>query len=159
MQASCSIPAAGATQLTAEELGAWRGLLRVHAALVHALDQELQEAHGLPLHEYEVLLVLEHAPEGRLRMTELAASALLSQSGLTRLVDRLERDGLVARERCEDDRRGLYARLTPAGLARLQEARPTHLAGVRTRFLAPFEAEEQRLLASFWERVLPGASE
>ena len=91
------------------ELAAWRGFLRVHAALVHELDRELEETHGLPLTHYEVLLYLESAPGHRLRMAELASSVLLSQSGVTRLVDRLERDGLVAREPCPDDRRGLLA--------------------------------------------------
>jgi DNA-binding MarR family transcriptional regulator len=140
------------------ELGAWRGLLRVHAALVRELDRELQEAHGLPLHAYEVLLHLADAEGGRLRMTELAGSVLLSQSGITRLVDRLAREGLVERERCEEDRRGTWARITPAGAAALEAARPTHLAGVRARFLSRFGPDELRALADAWERVAPGAA-
>ncbi len=140
------------------ELGAWRGLLRVHARLVHDLDAELRQVHGLPLHEYEVLLTLESAPSRRLRMTELASSVLLSQSGLTRLVDRLVRNGLVERERCTDDRRGFFAQLTDAGQARLEEARVTHLQGVRERFLTRFSDAELAELARRWERVLPGAS-
>lgn len=145
-------------RLTPPELAAWRGLLRVHARLVHDLDDELQEVHGLPLHEYEVLLMLEDAPARRLRMTELASSVLLSQSGLTRLVDRLERNGLVERERCTADRRGLFAQLTDAGQARLEEARVTHLGGVRERFLSLFSDAELVELAGLWERVLPGAT-
>jgi DNA-binding MarR family transcriptional regulator len=143
-------------QLSPTELGAWRGFLRVHSALVHELDRELEETHGLPLTHYEVLLYLESAPGRRLRMAELASSVLLSQSGVTRLVDRLEREGLVVREPCPEDRRGLLAALTPAGLRRLEEARPTHLAGVRRRFLVYFDERELRTLADAWERVRPG---
>ncbi len=143
-------------ELSSPELAAWRGLLRVHAQLVRELDDELQQAHGLPLHEYEVLLTLEAAPKRQLRMTDLAGSVLLSQSGLTRLVDRLERDGFVLRERCTDDRRGLLARLTDRGYTRLQRARATHLAGVRERFLSRVTEQELAGLAALWERVLPG---
>ncbi len=78
------------TLLTPRELRAWRGLLRVHARLVKALDAELERAHGLSLTSYEVLLYLNDSPEGRLRMHDLATSVLLSRSGLTRLADRLE---------------------------------------------------------------------
>jgi DNA-binding MarR family transcriptional regulator len=145
-------------RLSPLELGAWRGLLRVHARLVHDLDVELRQVHGLPLHEYEVLLTLESAPSRRLRMTELASSVLLSQSGLTRLVDRLVRNGFVERERCVDDRRGFFAQLTDAGQARLEEARVTHLQGVRERFLTRFSDAELAELARRWERLLPGAS-
>ena len=146
-------------QLSSSELAAWRGLLRVHSALVHELDRELEETHGLPLTHYEVLLYLESAAGQQLRMAELASSVLLSQSGVTRLVDRLERDGLVAREPCPDDGRGLLATLTPAGLRRLEEARPTHLAGVRRRFLAFFDERELRSLGDAWERVRPGITD
>jgi DNA-binding MarR family transcriptional regulator len=145
-------------RLSLLELAAWRGLLRVHAGLVRELDAELQAAHGLPLHEYEVLLTVDNASAGRLRMTELASSVLLSQSGLTRLVDRLERDGLVERERCTADRRGFHVRLTGRGRELLELARATHLAGVRARFLSSFSAEELVELAGFWERVVPGSA-
>jgi len=146
------------TSLAPLELAAWRGLLRAHGALVHDLDAELRAAHDLSLHEYEVLLVLGAAPGQRMRMSDLAAAVLLSQSGLTRLVDRLVDAGSVERTRCEDDRRGLNAELTPAGLARLEQARPTHLVGVRSRFLDRFDESELRALAGVWERILPGAT-
>lgn len=144
--------------LAPQELGAWRGLLRAHSALVRDLDAELREAHDLSLHEYEVLLVLEGAPGRRMRMSDLAAAVVLSQSGLTRLVDRLAEAGCVARVRCEEDRRGLNAELSETGLERLGRARPTHLAGVRARFLDRFSAEELATLAGYWERVEPGAA-
>lgn len=145
-------------RLSPLELAAWRGMLRVHASLVHELDHELEETHGLPLHQYEVLLLLADADGGQLRMSDLAAGVLLSQSGLTRLVDRLERAGLVERRRCADDRRGLYARITDEGRTRVDAARATHLAGVRRRFLSHLADDQLDALATAWERVLPGAS-
>jgi DNA-binding MarR family transcriptional regulator len=146
-------------ELSPEELGAWRGLLRVHSALVKALDAELLAAHSLPLTSYEVLINLQAAPGRRRRMAELADGVLLSRSGMTRLVDRLERDGLLERDPCTDDGRGTFAVLTDKGEALLSEARRTHLNGVRDRFLRHFEPDELRELAGFWERVLPGASD
>ena len=144
--------------LTAEELAAWRGLLRVHTALVKALDAELAAAHDLPLSSYEVLITLESAPGRKRRMAELADSVLLSRSGMTRLVDRLEDHGLLVRDLCTDDGRGCYAVLTDKGAELLATARPTHLDGVRDRFLRHFSQEELATLAGFWERVLPGAA-
>jgi DNA-binding MarR family transcriptional regulator len=146
-------------ELAPEELGAWRGLLRVHSALVKALDAELLATHDLPLTSYEVLINLQAAPGRRRRMAELADGVLLSRSGMTRLVDRLEREGLLERDACTDDGRGTYAVLTEKGEACLARARPTHLDGVRDRFLQHFAAEELGVLAAFWERVLPGAAD
>jgi len=147
---------AGAQKLDDRELRAWRGMLRVHATLTKALDAELEAAHGLPLSSYEVLMNLADAEGERMRMSDLAAMVILSRSGLTRLVDRLEREGLIARESCPSDARGSFATLTAAGRRKLDAARATHLAGVRSLFLAHFSAEEQELLATAWERVLPG---
>lgn len=141
------------------ELAAWRGLLRVHAHLVGELDAQLKAEHGLPLSSYEVLLTLANAEDGELRMSEIADSVLLSRSGLTRLVDRLEAEGLIERRVCPTDRRGAYARLTPAGRERFEAARRTHLAGVRSRFLDKLSEEDLRRLADVWEAVLPGAAE
>jgi DNA-binding MarR family transcriptional regulator len=142
--------------LDREELGAWRGMLRVHAELTKALDAELNEAHGLPLSSYEVLLFIADEPEGRMRMSELADSVLLSRSGLTRLVDRLERAGLLVRVQCDEDARGYFAQITPAGREAFDEARRTHLEGVRRLFLSRFSREELRELGELWERVLVG---
>lgn len=145
-------------QLTPLELDAWRGFLRAHAVLIRRLDAELEAAHGLPLTSYEVLLSLEDAPGQRRRMSELADTLLLSQSGVTRLVDRLERQGLVRRERCPSDGRGFYAVLTPVGLARLREARPTHLDGVRRLFLHRAGEDALPELGALWSRILDNAS-
>jgi DNA-binding MarR family transcriptional regulator len=139
--------------LDAEELGAWRGMLRAHSALTKALDAELVRAHGLPLSSYEVLLFLADSPEGQMRMSELADGVLLSRSGLTRLVDRMQREGLLRRERCEDDARGWFAAITPKGRELFTRARKTHLDGVRERFLSHFTRDELRSLAAFWERI------
>ncbi len=133
-------------------------MLRVHSALVKQLDAELSSAHKLPLSSYEVLLNLEAAPGQRRRMAELADSVLLSRSGMTRLVDRLEKDGLLRRDTCTDDGRGAFAVLTEKGAAALAQARRTHLDGVREKFLKQFDESELRVLAEYWERIVPGAS-
>ena len=144
--------------LTAEELGAWRGMLRVHTALVKALDAELAAAHDLPLSSYEVLITLESAPGRKRRMAELADSVLLSRSGMTRLVDRLAKEELLERDLCTDDGRGCYAVLTEKGAELLATARPTHLDGVRERFLRHFSAGRAAPVAEAVGRVLPGAA-
>jgi DNA-binding MarR family transcriptional regulator len=139
--------------LDPEELAAWRGMLRAHAELVRELDAELARAHDMPLSSYEVLLFLNDSDQGRMRMSELAESALLSRSGLTRLVDRLERQGLLKRERCESDARGLFAEITPEGRAAFAEARMTHLDGVRRVFLNRFSRDELRTLGGLWQKL------
>src|SRR5437660_220995 len=137
------------------ELGqrAWRGLLRAHACLAKRLDAELDREHGLPMSSYEVLAHLAEASEGRMRMRDLAERAQLSRSGLTRLVDRLEREDLLHRCSCPHDARGAYACLTPRGLARLEEARATHVAVVREHFLSRLSHSEVRAMAEIWERI------
>jgi DNA-binding MarR family transcriptional regulator len=146
-------------ELTPGELDAWRGLLRVHSALVKALDAELLAGHDLPLTSYEVLINLQAAPDHRRRMAELAEGVLLSRSGMTRLVDRLEREGLLERDACDSDGRGTFAVLTDKGEALLSEARRTHLDGVRERFLQHFSPAELEQLAGYWNRVVPGAAD
>src|SRR3954462_2077128 len=150
---------AGLQKLDDRELRAWHGMLRVHATLTKALDAELEAAHGLPLSSYEVLMHLNDADGQRMRMSDLAALVILSRSGLTRLVDRLEREGLIERQSCDSDARGSFASLTPAGRRKLAAARATHLAGVRAMFLDPFTPEEQDLLGAAWERLLPGVAD
>ena len=131
--------------LTSAELRAWRTFLRAHATVVRALEAELLAEHDLPLASYDVLVQLSEAPDRRLRMTELADRVLLSRSGLTRLADRLEREGLLRREACPSDARGTLAVLTDAGLQRLRAAWPTHLRGVEqhvTGRLTPQEIDQ-----------------
>jgi DNA-binding MarR family transcriptional regulator len=145
-------------RLSLAELAAWRGMLRTHSHLLRELDAEMTAGQGLTLRTYEVLLFLEDAPQHRLRMSELSQSVLLSASGVSRLVDRLERDGYVRRERCAVDGRGFYATLTVAGVEKLRDARSTHLEGIRRHFLGRFSAADLARLAGYWERVLPGAA-
>ncbi len=140
--------------LSPTELAAWKGFLEAHSALISRLDAELEREHGLPLTSYEVLMYLVDADRGRLRMGELAERLLLSRSGVTRLVDRLQRRGLVERQPCEDDARGYFAVLTDAGRRTLEAARPTHLGGVREHFLDRIDPDEREVLARVWSRVL-----
>src|ERR1700694_1457347 len=116
-------PPSAQEELTEGELRAWRGLLRAHTCLAKRLDTELEREHGLPMTSYEVLHRLQEASGGRMRMCDLAEQAQLSRSGLTRLVDRLEREGLLERCSCNHDARGSYACLTEAGRERLGGAR------------------------------------
>ena len=140
-------------RLSERELAAWRGLLKAHSQLVATLDEELEREHGIPLGSYEVLLHLADAPDGSLRMGDLADRLLLSRSGLTRLIDRLVSRDVVERHSCPSDRRGTYARLTPEGSALLNAARPTHLRGVREHFLDLLSDSDLDRLGEIWERV------
>ena len=142
------------SRLDARELRAWRGLLRVHGQISKAIDSQLEAKHGLPLTSYEVLLFLNDSDDGRMRMSELADSVLLSRSGLTRLVDRLERDGYLERCSCPHDARGAFAVLTPAGHEKLDAARETHLAAIRALFLDKFSPDELDRLGEAFDRAL-----
>lgn len=124
------------------QLAAWRSFLRAHATITRALEAELVAEQQLSLAAYDVLVQLAEAPQRRLRMTELAEAVLLSRSGVTRLVDRMERAGLVLRSRVVADGRGVAAELTEAGLDRLRTAARTHLAGVLRHFVTPLEVED-----------------
>ncbi len=143
--------------LSAAEMAAWRAFLRAHATVIRRLEAELVAEHDLPLASYDVLVQLSEAPDRRLRMTELADRVLLSRSGLTRLVDRLVRDGLVQRQACPEDARGMLAVLTPAGLERLERAWPTHLRGVAAH-LERLSPEEVETLAALLVKLVPDAA-
>ncbi|HWG72600.1 MAG TPA: MarR family transcriptional regulator [Acidimicrobiales bacterium] len=123
-----------------EEQRVWRGLLGVRGRLQGRLDEELVAAHGVNLGDYEVLVNLSEAPGRSMRMAELASRLALSPSGLTRRIDGLVRDGLVARRACPSDRRGSLAVLTEEGLERLESAAVTHVAGVRRYLIDPLGA-------------------
>ena len=120
-------------------IGAWRNFLHAHARITRRLDEELQASHGLSLAEYDALLQIAHAPGRRVRMNVLAERVILSRSGITRLVDRLEAAGAVERAACTTDARGQEAVLTTIGLERLRAAATTHLDGVRRYFLDRLE--------------------
>ena len=123
-------------------LDAWRAFLQAHARLFRRLDEDLRAEHGISLAEYDALLQIAQAPDRHLRMSRLASRVLLSKSGVTRLVDRLVADGLVERTQCSSDARGAEAAITPAGLARLRAAAPTHLRGVDAYFVSAVEPSD-----------------
>lgn len=140
------------------ELAAWRTFLRAHAHVTRRLEVELLAEHDLPLASYDVLVQLSEVPDRRLRMTELAERVLLSRSGLTRLVDRLERDGLVCREPSPEDARGTLAVLTDAGLQRLRDAWPTHRRGVAEHVTDRLTLEELATLHQLLDKLVPPGS-
>jgi DNA-binding MarR family transcriptional regulator len=126
---------AGLAPLTPDEEAAWRALARAVLVLPRVLDAEMLESQGLNITEYNVLMNLSEAPDHSLRMRELANFVSITVSGLTRVVERLSRRGLVDRVRAESDGRGQVAVLTRAGLEQLQQAWPRHLAAVRRHVL------------------------
>lgn len=140
--------------MDADRTAAWAALLRVHAALVPALDQELQAAHGLPLTWYDVLLELNAAPGRRLTMGQLGGVAVISRSRVSRVVDELVRAGLAERVANPDDRRSAYAKITTAGRARLRAAAPTYLAGIEHHFTGHLTDDEAATVAASLGRVL-----
>ncbi|MFG2039789.1 MarR family winged helix-turn-helix transcriptional regulator [Dactylosporangium sp. NPDC048998] len=133
---------------------AWAALLRVHAALTPLLDQELQAAHGLPLTWYDVLLELNAVPGRRLTMSALGAAVVVSRSRVSRVVDELARAGLVERDANPDDKRSAFAKLTPAGRARLRAASPTYLAGIERHFTGLMTRAEAQTVATALGKVL-----
>jgi DNA-binding MarR family transcriptional regulator len=132
----------------------WGALLKVHAALVPRLDRELQEAHGLPLTWYDVLLELNAAPERRLTMGQLGSVAAVSRTRVSRVVEELVRAGLVSREPNPDDGRSAFAALTAAGRAALRKAAPTYVSAVHRQFADHLTAREAEVLAKALRKVL-----
>jgi DNA-binding MarR family transcriptional regulator len=140
--------------LSQPEMRAWKALIDVTTAVMATLDGELRAEHGLSIGEYEVLVHLSENPGHALRMTDLAANLKLSPSGITRRIDGLVRNGLVDRRPCPSDRRGSNAVLTEKGLARLQEAAPTHVRGVRKHFVYQLTERQLANLASALSAVV-----
>jgi DNA-binding MarR family transcriptional regulator len=142
----------GAPRIAPEALAAWRALLNAHAVATGRIEEELREAGLPPLGWYDVLWPLYRAPQRRLRMGELSGEVVLSRTGMTRLVDRLEAAGLLRREPVPGDRRGSYAVLTAAGERTLREMWPVYARGIREHFAAPVGADANRLRRTL-ERV------
>ncbi len=140
-------------RLSQREIEAWGGFLQTHARIVKLLDAQMRAEHDMSLSAFEVLLHLARATERRLRMSELAEGVLLTPSGITRVVDRLVRAGLVSRRSCESDLRVTYAAITDDGLERFREAQRTHFAGVRGAFLDHFSSKELATLGEAWQRL------
>src|SRR5881275_1292139 len=135
------------------KLESWIAFLRSHAAITRELSAQLQREHGLTLNDYEVLLHLSNADGGMMRRVDLAGSVLLTASGITRLLDGLERAGYVSKETCTSDARVSYAKITPAGRTKLKAAAETHLAGVGELFLDRYSPAERDGLAGLLARL------
>jgi DNA-binding MarR family transcriptional regulator len=140
-----------APKLKPAEMRAWRAFLDAQASLLRRLGADLVREEDITLAEYDVLVQLRFAPDGRLRMTELSDRVRLSPSGLTRLVDRLVRSGLVKRGRCASDRRGSFAILTSSGKVRLRHASPVHLRGIHQHFSKHLSAAQLAAVAEALE--------
>ena len=139
--------------LEPEEYGAWNALLTLTQTTLRELDEALREQAGLSVSEFDVLITLFNAPDRRLGMTALARQAMLSPSGLTHLVTRMERDGLLTREVDADDRRKFYTTLTDAGEAKLATARRTHNETLRRTMLPHLSARDRRALQELGQRL------
>ncbi|MFJ7906161.1 MarR family winged helix-turn-helix transcriptional regulator [Kitasatospora sp. NPDC096204] len=127
--------------LTAREQRMWRAHLEVAKLLDYQLSRELQP-HNLAINDYEILVVLSEAPERRMRMTDLATATLQSKSRLSHQITRMENAGLVLRQDCPGDRRGLYAHLTEHGWETMQRVAPDHVRSVRAHFIDRFSQEQ-----------------
>lgn len=135
----------------------WIRFLATHSAITRELEARLMGAHGLTLSDYDVLVQLARARERKLRNIDLAKAVVLTRSGVTRLVDGLERDGLVRRSSCPSDKRGSFVEITDEGLARLREAAATQIEGVRELFLAKLGEEGRAQMDELLGRLPHGA--
>ncbi len=140
------------------DLAAWRAFLKAHAILIDRIDRDLMAAGRLPLSWYDVLIELYEAPDRRLRMHELAERIVLSRSGLTRLVDRLEAEKLLIRDRSGKDRRGAYAVITEQGIAALRRAWPVYSQGIVQYFAQWLSQDEAQVFMAALERILQASS-
>ncbi|MFF1903157.1 MarR family winged helix-turn-helix transcriptional regulator [Kitasatospora sp. NPDC058218] len=148
-----SQPEEGTPWLTAREQRLWRAHLEVAKLLDYQLGRELQP-HNLAINDYEILVVLSEAPERRMRMTDLATATLQSKSRLSHQITRMETAGLVLRQECPGDRRGLYAHLTEQGWETMQKVAPDHVRSVRAHFIDRFTPEQ---LDAMYEALAPVA--
>lgn len=135
------------------EKAAWGGLLGMYGRLFRLIDADLQQQFGISHVEFEVLLRLTWQPQQRARIQDLAAMSVLTRSGVSRLVERLEKLGLVRREKADEDHRGAYAVLTDKGEAHFREALRNHVVFVRQHFLRHFDEAELQQMSSFWQRI------
>ena len=143
-------------RLSQAEGAAWSGFLRAHALIARTLDAELRASEKLSLSEFEIMLQLSWAG-GKLRMARIAHDVVLTGGGVTRIVSRLEKLGLIERVSCPNDARGVFASLTERGRARLAAAHKVHLEGVKRLFLGHASDAELRTLGKFFSRVVASA--
>ena len=140
-------------RLSEDELATWRAFIRAHANVTRGLERELEAAGGLTLSELDVLITLERAERHTLRLTDLATRVLLTKSGITRLVDRLEETGLVERRQCPSDRRGFNAVLTAKGREAHRRTIGLHLRSVASAFSDHVALSERAPLRTVLERI------
>src|SRR5437867_1869388 len=139
-----------------EELTAWLNLVQAHEAVVGGVELSMGEGAGLSLAEHEVLVRLAEAPEGRLRMLDLTTLVMLTKSGVTRLIDRMEREGLVERQSCLTDRRVVYAAITRRGRLMLEKATPVFVAALERHFARHLSEADVRALRRVLRKLLVG---
>jgi DNA-binding MarR family transcriptional regulator len=135
------------------DLEAWEAFVFAHAAAVGRIERDLAKTDTVSLAWYDVLVALANAPDRRLRLNDLADRVVLSRSGLSRLLDRIEKAGLIAREPTPEDRRGLYAILTPQGERAMRETWPAYADGISHHFATYLNDEEKRVLATALRKV------
>lgn len=138
-------------------LAIFGSFLRAHQQVSEALNKSLTEDRGISLTWYDVLLQLSTAPDGQLRLQDLADRVLYSRSGLTRLIDRMEKAGLVKRKPCSHDKRGTWAVMTDQGWREFRRAAPTHLKGIETEFFSRLTDEEVEALGKAMAHILKKA--
>jgi DNA-binding MarR family transcriptional regulator len=138
-----------------ERAGAWLNLLQVNTVVAEALEQRLEERHGLSLAEHEVLVRLSHAPGG-LRMQELASLLLVSKSGVTRMIDRLVAAGLVRRVASPTDRRVIHASITRKGLSKVERSMPDFMTALDDAFSTHLDAHDVDSLRAALRKILLG---
>jgi DNA-binding MarR family transcriptional regulator len=141
------------TTVAPSRIESWVSFLRAHSAITRQLNADLLNVHGLTLNDYEVMLLLSRADGLRMRRVDLAQSVVLTASGITRLLDGLERAGFVEKDSCSTDGRVSYAKLTVAGHSKLKEAAGTHLRGVEELFTGRFSDAELEQLARLLGRL------
>ena len=141
------------------EVQAFVNFVRAHSSVVRRLDRELAADHGLTINDYEVLLRLARTDDRMMRRVDLAQQVLLTPSGITRLLDGLQRCGYVEKAACDTDARVVYAKLTDDGLRKLREATRDHVASIRALFGERFSDEELGTLCDFLERLQPEPSD
>lgn len=139
---------------TPEEFAAWRGLLRLRETVARELDDRLRSAHGLSLDDYGILITLVGQPDQRQRMSQLGEQRLLTPSGITRAVARLEERGLLRRDQDPADGRAYFATLTPEGARQLRAAQRTHHAIVRDLYLSRLDSAEVAQLGRLFEKAV-----
>jgi len=140
-------------RLTSEELSAWRAFIEGSLSVHTHIDEDLKSASGMTLFDYHILVLLSEAPDGRLRMRDLAQRIAFAPSRLTYQATRMEQKGWIAREACEDDARGTFATITPAGRHALRRATSAHVRSIRAGFLDALDERDVADLERIFEKI------